>query len=95
VKLSPTPTPEDDEQYEDKRHNYEVERLACRRHRSKDLIWHTRMQGEKYNLNQRAWQLDVRDAHLCRRECRCDHRESKIRAVRMRGTNTGRESGSE
>jgi hypothetical protein len=54
VKLSPTPTPEDDEQYEDKRCNYEAERHARRRHRGKDLIWRTRMQREEYNLNLRT-----------------------------------------
>jgi hypothetical protein len=41
------------------------------------------------------WQLDVREAHLCRHEHRCDHREAEIRAARMRGADMGRESGSE
>jgi hypothetical protein len=51
VKLSPTPEPEDDEQYEDMRHNYEAECHARRRHMGEDLIWRTRMQREEYNLN--------------------------------------------
>jgi hypothetical protein len=97
VKLSPTHKSEDDEQYEDKRHNYEAEHHARQRHRGRNLICCTHMQREKYNLNQHARQLDVCEAHLCRRECRCDRREAKIRAARMRGTDTdtGMESGSE
>jgi hypothetical protein len=51
VKRSPTPIAEDDEQYEDRHHNYEAERNARRWHRGEDLIWHTRMQREEYNLN--------------------------------------------
>jgi hypothetical protein len=54
VKLSPTPTPEDDEHYEDRCHNYEAERHARRRHRGNDLIWPKRMQREEYNLNECA-----------------------------------------
>jgi hypothetical protein len=38
VKRSPTSTPEDDDQYEDRRRNYEAERNARRRHRGEDLI---------------------------------------------------------
>jgi hypothetical protein len=52
--LSPTLTLEDDEWYEDMRRNYEAERNARRRHMGEDLIWHTHMQWEEYNLNQRA-----------------------------------------
>jgi hypothetical protein len=48
------------------------------------------MQREQYNLNQHAHQLDVREAHLCRHECRGDRREAKIHAARMRGTDTRR-----
>jgi hypothetical protein len=77
------------------RRNYEAERHACQRHMGEDLIWRTHMQTEEYNLNQRARQLDVREAHLRRRERRCDHREAEIRATRMRGTDTETESGSE
>jgi hypothetical protein len=43
------------------------------------------MQRQEYNLNQRRRQLDVREAPLRVRECRCDHREAEIRAARMRG----------
>jgi hypothetical protein len=60
-----------------------------------DLIWHTRMQREEYNLNQRTRHLDVREAHLRILERRCDHREAEICAVRMRGTYMESESGSE
>jgi hypothetical protein len=95
VKRSPTPTPKDDEQYEDKCPNYEAKHNAHWRHRGEDLIWHTCMQREEYNLNQHTRQLDVREAHLRICECRCDHREAKIRAARMRGMDMGSESGSE
>jgi hypothetical protein len=95
VKRSPAPTPEGDEQYEDRRRNYEAERQACRRHRGKDLIWCTSMQRQEYNLNQCRRQLEVREAHLSVRECRCDRREAEIHATRMRGTDMGSESGLE
>jgi hypothetical protein len=95
VKLSPTPSLELDEEYENMRLNHEAERNAHQRHMGKDLIWRNCMQREEYNINQRAWQLDVREAHLHRRECRCDHREAEIHVARMRGIDTGRESGSE
>jgi hypothetical protein len=90
--LSPTPTPEDDEEYEDRRHNYEANQNARRRRRSEDVIWCTRQQREEYNLNQRARALDIREAHLHRREQRCDHREAEFRAER---TGRGSRSGSE
>jgi hypothetical protein len=61
----------------------------------KDLIWCTNMQRQEYNLNQRTRQLDVREAHLRVHEHRCDHREAKIRAARMRVRDVGSESGSE
>jgi hypothetical protein len=83
VKRSPTPTPEDDEQYENKRCNYTAERNARQRHRGEDLIWRTRMQREEYNLNQRTQQHDVREAHLYIREHRCDCREAEIHATSM------------
>jgi hypothetical protein len=40
---SPTPTPEDDDQYETGEINYEAEHQARRRHRGEDLIWCTNM----------------------------------------------------
>jgi hypothetical protein len=43
VKRSPTPTPEDDEKYEDICRNYEVECNARWRHMGEDLIWRTSM----------------------------------------------------
>jgi hypothetical protein len=75
--------------------NYEAERQARRRHRGKDLIWRTNMQRQEYNLNQRTRQLDIHEAHLRVRECRCDRREAEIHAVRMRDRDIGSESGSE
>jgi hypothetical protein len=38
VKRSPTLTPENDEEYEDREMNYESEHQACQRHRGEDLI---------------------------------------------------------
>jgi hypothetical protein len=49
-------------------HNYEADQNARRRHRGKDLIRHTRLERQEYNLNQRARVLDIHEAHLCRRE---------------------------
>jgi hypothetical protein len=95
VKRTPTPTPEDDEEYENRECNYEAERQARRRHRGEDLIWRTSMQRQEYNLNQHRRQLDVCEAHLRVRQCRCDRREAEICAARMRGTDMGSESGSE
>jgi hypothetical protein len=46
VKRSPTPTLEDNEQYEDIRRNYKAERNAHRSHKGEDLILRTRMQRE-------------------------------------------------
>jgi hypothetical protein len=60
-----------------------------------DLIWRTNMQRQEYNLNQCTRQLNVREAHLYVRECRCDRREAEIHATRMRGRDIGSESGSE
>jgi hypothetical protein len=95
VKLSPTPSPELDQEYENSRLNHATERNARRRHRGEDLIWRTHMQREEHNLNQRTRQVDIREAHLRRYERRCDRHEVEIRAPRMRGMGTGRESGSE
>jgi hypothetical protein len=53
------------------------------------------MQRQEYNLNQRTRQLDLREAHLCVREHRCDHREAEICAARMGDRDIGSESGSE
>jgi hypothetical protein len=38
VKRSPTPTLEDNDQYEEREFNYEAERQAHRRHMGEDLI---------------------------------------------------------
>jgi hypothetical protein len=53
------------------------------------------MQRQEYNLNQCGRQLDVHEAHLRVRECRCDRREAEIHAARMRGVDMESESGSE
>jgi hypothetical protein len=95
VKRSPTPTLENDEEYEDREMNYEAEHQACQRHRGEDLIWRISMQMQEYNINQRRRQLVVCEAHLRVREHRCDHHEAKIRAERMRGMDMGSKSGSE
>jgi hypothetical protein len=94
VKRSSTPTPENDEEYENREINYDAECQARQRHMGKDLIWRTSMQRQEYNLNQRRRQFDVREVHLRVRECRCDRREAEIHAARMRGMDMGSESGS-
>jgi hypothetical protein len=93
--LSLTPTPEDDEQYEDRSHNYEANQNARRRHIGEDLIWRTRLERQEYNLNQRGRELDIRKAHLRRCERRWDRREAEVRAARLSGTGRGSGSGSE
>jgi hypothetical protein len=93
--MSPTLTPEDDDQYETREMNYEAERQARRRHRGEDLIRRTNMQRQEYNLNQRTRQLDIRESHLRVCERRCDHHEAEIHEARMRGRDIGSESGSE
>jgi hypothetical protein len=62
--LIPTPTPEDEEEYENMRCNYEADQNARRRNKGEDLIWCTRLQKQEYNLNQRTQQFDLREAHL-------------------------------
>jgi hypothetical protein len=90
--LSPTPTLEDDEEYEDRRHNFEAYQNARRRHMGEDVIWHTHFERQEYNLNQRARALDICEAHLHRCERQCDRREVELHATR---TGTGSGSGSE
>jgi hypothetical protein len=51
--MSPTPTPEDNDQYETREMNYEAERQAYQRYMGENLIWRTNMQRQEYNLNQR------------------------------------------
>jgi hypothetical protein len=95
VKRSPTPTPENDKECENREINYEAKCQARQRHRGEDLIWRTSMQRQEYNLNQRRKQLDVCEANLCICEHRCDHREAEIRVARLKGTDMGSESGLE
>jgi hypothetical protein len=52
--LSLTPTPEDDEEYEHRRRNYEADQNARQRHKCEDVIWYTRLEMQEYNLNQRS-----------------------------------------
>jgi hypothetical protein len=90
IKLSPTPSPELDEEYEVRRDNENIDRTACMRHCEEDLIWRNHLQNEEWNLNQRARQLDIREAHLCRREHICDRREADLRSARLWGRGRGR-----
>jgi hypothetical protein len=90
--LSPTLTPEDDEEYEDIHRNYEADQNAHRRHRGENVIWRTRLERQEYNLNQCAQALDIHKAHIRRRERRCDRCEAELRAARI---GRGSESGSE
>jgi hypothetical protein len=87
--LSPTLTPEGNEEYEDRCHNYEADQNAHQRRMGEDVICHTRLERQECNLNQHARALDIREAHLRRRERRCDHREAELHVAR-----TGRGSGS-
>jgi hypothetical protein len=68
VKLSPTPTPEDNEEHEDRCRNYEADQKARRRRRGEDVIWRTHLQRQEYNLNQHTRALDICEAHIHRRE---------------------------
>jgi hypothetical protein len=67
------------------RRNYKTDQSACRRHRGEDLIWRTHLQRQEYNLNQRARQLDIHEAHLHRCEHICDHREVEVHAAGLVG----------
>jgi hypothetical protein len=64
IKLSLTPSLELDEEYEARRDDENMDRTARMRHCEEDLIWRNRLENEEWNLNQRARQLDVREAHL-------------------------------
>jgi hypothetical protein len=52
--LSPTPTPKDDEEYEDRCHNYEADQNAHQRRRGEVVIWHTRLQRQEYKRPDKA-----------------------------------------
>jgi hypothetical protein len=62
---------------------------------SKDSIWRTHLKRQEYNINQHAQELEIREAHLRRREHRCDHCEAEVHAVRLSRTGRDSESGSE
>jgi hypothetical protein len=47
VKRSPTSTPENNGEYEDREMNYEAKHQARQKHMSEDLIWHTSMQRQE------------------------------------------------
>jgi hypothetical protein len=78
-----------DEEYEAKRDDENMDRVACMRHCEEDLIWRNRLQNQEWNLNQRERQLDVCEAHLRRREHICDRRDADLRAARLRGRRRG------
>jgi hypothetical protein len=92
IKLSPTPSPELDEEYRARRHDVEMDHNACRRHMKEDLIYCNHLEIEERNLNLCIRQLDVRETHLCRRECRCNRCETEVCIARLRGIGTGRGS---
>jgi hypothetical protein len=93
--LSPTPTPEDDEEYNNRCLNYEADQNARRSHRGKILICYSCLQRQEFNLNQHARQLGICEAHLRRCEDRWDHREAEVHATRLSRTSRGSGSGSE
>jgi hypothetical protein len=76
------------------RRNYEADQNARRRNKGEDLIWCTRLQKQEYNLNQRAQQFDLREAHLRRHESKCDHHEIEVLTARLSGRGRGSRSGS-
>jgi hypothetical protein len=63
VKLSPTPSPELDKEYETRRDDEDMDHIAHMRHWEENLIWCNRLEMEERNLNLHACQLDVREAH--------------------------------
>jgi hypothetical protein len=89
IKLSLTPSPKLDEEYEARRDDENMDRTARMRHCEEDLIWQNCLQNEEWNLNQRARQLDVCESHLRRWEHRCDRREANLRAAKLRGRGRG------
>jgi hypothetical protein len=54
VKLSPTSSPELDEEYQNMCIDEEAKQNARRRHMGEYLIWHACLQMEEYNLDQCA-----------------------------------------
>ena len=87
--MSPTPSPELDEDYAARRTDEDMDRIARLRCWNEDMIWRTRFQMQEWSLNQRAREQDVREANLCRREHRVRRREAELRAARIRGRGTG------
>jgi len=87
--LSPTPSPELDEDYAARRTDEDMDRTARLRRWNEDVIWRTRLQMQEWNLNQRAREQDVREANLRRREHRVRRREAELRAARIRGRGRG------
>jgi hypothetical protein len=51
VKLSPSSSPELDEEYQARRDDEEAKHNSRRCHMREDLIWHTCLKMEEYNLN--------------------------------------------
>jgi hypothetical protein len=78
-----------DEEYEARRDDENMDRTVRMRHCEEDLIWWNRLQNGEWNLNQRARQLDVCEAHLHRWEHICDRREVDLHAARLRGRGRG------
>jgi hypothetical protein len=64
VKLSPTPSPDLDQEYQTRHDDEEAECNARQRHMREDLIWRTHLEMEEYNLNYRARQFDIHEAYL-------------------------------
>jgi hypothetical protein len=83
------------EPYEDMCHNYEADQNSCQKRRGKDLIWCTRLERQEYNLNQRARELDIGEAHVRRHERWCDRHEAEVHVARLSGNGRGSTSGSE
>ena len=68
--MSPTPSPELNEEYAARRTDEDMDRTARLRRCNEDVIWRTRLEMQEWNLNQRAREQDVRETNLRRQEHR-------------------------
>ena len=82
------PMPESHQDYQARLQEEESVRRARLRHAEEDLLWRNRLREDECNLRTRAHELDVREAHLRRRERICDRREADLHATRVRGRGT-------
>ena len=87
--MSPTPSPELDEDYAARHTDEDMDCTARLRRWNEDVIWRTHLEMQEWDLNQRAREQDVREANLRRWEHRVRRREAELRAARIRGRGRG------